>query len=238
MPKSLAEKRIGETRLMNCGMKATIISYKNAENIDVQFEDNEVLKWRSYQSFKRGEIRHPKVHTKRTKKDRTGETMIMRNGCKATIIRYGSCNDIDVKFDDGKDTIVKNWSYTRFKMGAIPYGRSESFKGTERLGETNIMRCGVSAKIISYISADNITILFDDGISVKTNYSAFNLGKVGHPTISLQKKGIGKFSTFDLSGIDHRLKKSDDIYYNCTCRNCKYKGVLTPTEMLEHKCLD
>ena len=31
--------RFGETRMMNCGMKATIIRYGNNGDIDVRFED-------------------------------------------------------------------------------------------------------------------------------------------------------------------------------------------------------
>jgi len=31
--------RLGETRMMNCGMEATIIRYGKYSNIDVRFED-------------------------------------------------------------------------------------------------------------------------------------------------------------------------------------------------------
>lgn len=35
-----------------------------------------------------------------TKTDRLGETRMMNCGMEATIIRYGTCADIDVRFED------------------------------------------------------------------------------------------------------------------------------------------
>ena len=48
-----------------------------------------------------------------TKKDRLGETRMMKCGMEATIIRYGGATDIDVRFEDG--TVVKNRWYGNFK---------------------------------------------------------------------------------------------------------------------------
>ena len=33
--------RLGETRMMNCGMEATIIRYNETHDIDVRFEDGD-----------------------------------------------------------------------------------------------------------------------------------------------------------------------------------------------------
>ena len=48
--------RVGETRMMNCGMKATIIEYFNAAKITIQFEDGTIIKNKTYQNFKNGII--------------------------------------------------------------------------------------------------------------------------------------------------------------------------------------
>ena len=231
--KVLSDKRIGETRLMNCGMKATIVDYKNAENIDIEFEDGVVVTYKAYNSFKNGNIKHPHIHSY---KDRTGETKLMNCGLKATIIKYNGSNDIDVRFENGK--VVNHCSYNSFKIGSIrcPEVRDKRFKGYERLGETKVMHCGVNAKIVDYKSNDDITVLFDDNVSKRGVYSSFRRGRIGHPNIDLLKGGTGMFSTFNLTGIDHRLKNPEDVYYKCECIICKYKGVLKPTEMLEHKC--
>ena len=44
---------------------------------------------------------------------------MMNCGMKATIIRYGGCNDIDVRFEGG--TVVKDRQYKDFKKGEITH---------------------------------------------------------------------------------------------------------------------
>lgn len=46
--------RLGETRMMNCGMKATIIRYENADDINICFEDGKVVEHKTYRAFKKG----------------------------------------------------------------------------------------------------------------------------------------------------------------------------------------
>ena len=45
--------RLGETRMMNCGMEATIIRYGKYSDIDVRFEDGAVVKHKDYGKFKK-----------------------------------------------------------------------------------------------------------------------------------------------------------------------------------------
>ena len=51
--------RIGESKIMNNGMKATIIAYRKSHDIDVQFEDGYIVANREYACFKKGEITNP-----------------------------------------------------------------------------------------------------------------------------------------------------------------------------------
>ena len=44
--------RLGETRMMNCGMEATIIRYESAKDMDVCFKDGAIVEHRKYDSFK------------------------------------------------------------------------------------------------------------------------------------------------------------------------------------------
>ena len=67
--------RLGETRMMNCGMEATIIQYKNAMDIDVRFEDGSVVEHKAYGNFKRGGIVNPNIRA--FVKNRLGETRMM-----------------------------------------------------------------------------------------------------------------------------------------------------------------
>lgn len=106
--------RLGETRMMNCGMEATIIRYGSAMNIDVRFEDEKVVEHRTYDQFKKGIIVNPNI-----KASRLGETRMMNCGMEATIIRYESNADVDVRFEDG--TVVEHKGYKEFKNGRIAH---------------------------------------------------------------------------------------------------------------------
>ena len=37
-----SDERLGEVRMMNCGMYAKIIRYENKRDIDIQFDDNTI----------------------------------------------------------------------------------------------------------------------------------------------------------------------------------------------------
>mgnify|MGYP001137230537 CR=1 FL=1 len=106
--------RLGETRMMNCGIEATIIRYGNATDIDVRFEDGSVVEHKAYGNFKRGGIANPNM-----KASRLGEVRMMNCGMKATIIRYGKYSDIDVRFEDGK--VVEHKAYDTFKKSKIAH---------------------------------------------------------------------------------------------------------------------
>lgn len=55
------EVRLGETRVMNNGLSATIIDYKSSKNITVEFEDGVIVDNRTYYKFTVGEIGHPTI---------------------------------------------------------------------------------------------------------------------------------------------------------------------------------
>lgn len=54
--------RINETILMNNGLKATIIEYYGATNLDIQFENGAIAKNASYQNFKSGKVACPMIY--------------------------------------------------------------------------------------------------------------------------------------------------------------------------------
>ena len=122
-----AEARLGETRMMNCGMKATIIRYGNVMDIDVCFEDGTAVKDRRYEDFKKGRIANP--NTKASAENRLDETQMMKCGMKATIIRYNGGCDIDVRFEDG--TVVEDRRYAKFKRGEIAHESLSQKRGSK-----------------------------------------------------------------------------------------------------------
>ena len=172
--KTSAENCLGETKMMNCGMKATIIRYGGYNDIDVRFEDGAIAKCRGYKEFKKGSIANPNI-----KASRLGETRMMSCGMKATIIRYENSRDIDVRFEDG--AIAKHKLYGEFKKGGIAH---PSTTAKARLGEARVMKCSMEAIIIRYGSATDIDVRFKDGTVVKSRrYSAFQKGEIANPNI-------------------------------------------------------
>lgn len=51
--------RIGEKKMMKCGLEAEIVAYRRSEDMDVRFPDGVVVKNVQYANFKRGMVEHP-----------------------------------------------------------------------------------------------------------------------------------------------------------------------------------
>ena len=165
--------RLGETRMMNCGMEATIIRYGTCADIDIRFEDGTVAVHKTYNAFKKGEIANQNI-----KASRLSETRMINCDMEATIIRYGNSKDIDVRFEDG--TIAKCKGYEEFKKGGIAH---PSTVAENRLGETRMMNCGMEATIIRYNGVHDIDVRFEDGTVVEhKSYSKFKRGNIAHPS--------------------------------------------------------
>ena len=226
--KTFAKARLGETRMMNCGMKATIIRYENNRDIDICFEDGAIAKCKGYKEFKKGSIAHPST----TAEARLGETQMMNCGMEATIIRYNTGKDIDLRFEDG--TIAKCKSYKSFKKGEIA---NQNIKASfeNRLGETRMMNCGMEATIIRYNGAFDIDVRFEDGTVVEhKSYSKFKKGEIAHESLSLNH-GSKDFHGFICK---QGFKDEDRVLYECICKHCGLEDVLTPQEMMKHEKLE
>ena len=225
--KASAEDRLGETRVMNCGMKATIIRYGKYTDIDVRFEDGIEAVHKTYNSFKKGNIAHQKTNV--SAEARLGETRMMNCGMEATIIRYGNATDIDVRFEDG--TVVKDRRYEDFKKGKIT---NQNMKASveNRLGETRMMNCGMEATIIRYGNATDIDVRFEDGKVVKHGrYGNYKTGAITHQSLQLSH-GSKDFHGFICK---RGFIDEDRTLYECICKHCGLEDVLTPQEMIEHE---
>ena len=109
LPKAQREGQIGYNKQ---NQKMQIISYRNAKDIDIQFEDGAITTHRAYSNFLKGAISYPRdSRIGEVGKNNSGDTMI--------IIAYRSYEDIDIQFEDG--TIVYNKRYGHFKQGRIAY---------------------------------------------------------------------------------------------------------------------
>ena len=52
---------IGESYMMNCGMRATLLAYRRSNDIDVVFDDGTIVESKDLYSFRKGKIQNPKL---------------------------------------------------------------------------------------------------------------------------------------------------------------------------------
>ena len=148
---------------------------------------------------------------------------------EATIIRYGSATDIDVRFEDG--AIAKCKGYKEFKKGGI----ANSNMKASRLGETQMMKCGMKATIIRYENSRDIDVCFEDGTMIEHKaYDNFKKGEIAHESLNLSH-GSKDFHGFICK---QGFKDEDRTLYECICKHCGLEDVLTPQEMMEHEKLE
>lgn len=174
-----SNKRIGEKHYSNnAKQNVTIVAYRSAGDIDVQFEDGTVRTGVAYSHVVNGVLLHPKATTNEVAKQRIGITRIMNNGLQATIIAYRKSEDIDVQFEDG--SVRYNVTYDHFKNGKIGHPSTLRGHGADtRLGEEKIMNCGVQAKVIAYRQAHDIDVQFSTGdIRHHVDYYSFKIGRL------------------------------------------------------------
>ena len=184
--KKIRMTRTGEKRIMNCGMEAVIIAYRNANDLDVRFADGTIVEHKIYNSFKKGSIVNPQIY----KMKRIGENRMMNCGMEAEIIAYRRYNDMDVRFADG--TVVEHITYSNFhkRMIANP---NYTF-ADQKIGKKRMMNCGMEAEIVTYRKNNDIDVRFADGTFVEhKRYDYFKKGKIPNPNINVNaSKRIGK----------------------------------------------
>lgn len=173
------QMRMGETKMMNCGMEATIIDYKNSQNVTIRFKNGITKDHVAYSLFVHGLVRY-EGKSKTYAKKRLGETDTMRNGLKAIIIAYRTCMDMDVKFETG--VIREHVSYAEFSSGYLTEEKQDFIttrQKKDRLHEKHMMNCGFEAEIIDYKGSQNMTIRFENGeIREHVSYNQFKLGRI------------------------------------------------------------
>ena len=167
------EFRLGQVGVNNQDLKMTIIAYRKANDLDVQFEDGTIVKNRQYDHFLKGKIAYPS-------EKRIGETKKNNQDLIMTIIAYRGCMDIDVQFEDG--TIVKNKRYDSFLKGAITNHNYKDSRIIDRTSETNINNQELQMTIIAYRGCEDIDVQFEDGTIVKNKrYDSFLNGAIAYP---------------------------------------------------------
>ncbi len=163
-------KRVGETRVMNCGEEVVIIAYRSFTDIDIKFPDGTVKEHCNYARFEAGKIAKPA-------KSHLGERVLMNCGEYATVVCCNSGNDITIKFDDG--VVREHVRYSKFIRGEVPKKAVKHSKPVNHVGERRLMNCGEFAKIINYEGYNNVDVEFEDGTKrFNCDYKSFLTGGI------------------------------------------------------------
>ena len=124
--------RIGEFRIMTCGLSAKIINYKNHTDIDIEFEDGKIRRHCCYDSFKKGNIGY--CSREEIKAQRIGEVMTNSYNETFKVIEYNTDRNIIVEFQDEFKGKVKT-TYSNAKAGVVRNPYRKSVFGVGYLGE-------------------------------------------------------------------------------------------------------
>lgn len=194
------DERIGETRMMNCGMEATIIEYHGSGNIDVKFSNGTIVFHKNYYSFKNGKILNPN--------SRVGEVKTMNCGETAEIIEYYNSHNITIKFADG--FIRRGVYYTDFKRGVVKKKDGYSVSKSNKVGKRLQMKNGSWCTCVKYINCNNCCFRFDNGYETKTSYARFRNREIsnGSRYIEIKKElFINKINKSKQCNLSFMVKK-------------------------------
>lgn len=110
--------RLGEESVATNGMKIKIIEYRNAGDIDIQFEDGVVLQHKQYSSFKRGSIAHPQKNILLMSDRYKDKILYTQSGIRFKVINYVSSTDVEIMFEDG---LTKKVQLNNMKRGGVAH---------------------------------------------------------------------------------------------------------------------
>lgn len=160
------------------------IAYRGSRDVDVLFlENGAIAHGKEWRKFLSGGIRNPEGNAWK----HVGETKKMNCGMECRITAWRKYHDIDVEFSDGYQ--LGGVSYSTYKAGALNNPNVKRTTGKDRIGQTNTNCQGLRMEIIDYISADDITVKFEDGAIVEhRKYTNFQDGGINHPTYYSDKK--------------------------------------------------
>lgn len=226
--------RVGEVRTANNGQKITILRYRDATDIDVQFEDGTVVEHKSYGAFKRGQVVNPNIQYANgatSNHDKVGETRVAKNGQQMTIIAYRRYADIDVQFEDG--VIIRSIGYNAFRRGEVRnpgvYEVHRAARIQSILSKDYIMHNGLHLTVTAYNHSKSVNIRFETGFSRKdVSFDAVKDGMVKHD-LPYQMDNIRIESpAYVYNGVGN---------FFCRCNKCGKRDIMSIQEIKNHICI-
>lgn len=207
---------VGESRIMNNGLRATCIAFRSRDDCDFEFENGVIRKNVKWNSFIRNKLGLKSVKELNKDANIKGLRRQMKSGEFATCIEYRNNADIDVVFDDG--TVLYNKTKQCFMNG--DFVNPNSISRFSLIGVEKTMNCGMKAVCIADNGHLDITILFEDGTEVKTTRQCFNLCSVANPT-------LGKYYTVRNKNNFVGLEKVMNCGFKCKITKCDFVWDIT-----------
>lgn len=128
----MVNDRVGERKLMNCGVWCEITKYNGCNDVTVVFDDGKIKEKCFYSCFKDGTIGY--FSKKELKNIREGEEFSNANGETYIIKEYNGDRNVIVQFNDGNKACVKT-TYSNAKIGQVRNPYRKSIFGIGYLGE-------------------------------------------------------------------------------------------------------
>lgn len=194
---SKERERLGVRLVMNCGVGATVIGYRNANHMTIRFDDGYIVEDLGWDRFERGEVRHPykqRGDIIKMANDRIGEQKTMNCGVDAIIVYYETAHKMMVMFSDGSTKWCK---YREFVAGEVQCPsvkkkhhasalRSQRLR-EKRLHSRSMMNCGMECEIVEYTNAKDggIVVRFDDGMTLTASWHNFTTHSIHNPNLPL-----------------------------------------------------
>ena len=139
------------------------------------------------------------------------------------------CEHYGVDRNTYNNRIRNGWSQKDALEATTKFNGRGVYKVAERQNEQKEMGNGLVAKVVEYQNRHNIVVEFvDDGARVHASYKDYITGTIGHPTLNPRGRKKGTYCGFDVRRIDGK-------WFDCKCRKCGLKDIMTPRQMMEHR---
>lgn len=205
--------RAGTEHMANCGLKMTVLEYKNAHDSTVMFEDGHIVRNVEWRHFKNGAVKHPSFNKNGTPKHEVcvGESAIMANGLRAVVTNINPAhpNLITVQFETGTVVDTTTTAFAKKEVGhpvvkEDPHGiyakarseisRKAAMKSLRQkyIGMESTDSMNRPIRIADYTDRNHITVIYNDGCRVESTLGKFRKHKVTRPDDTPEPSGRNK----------------------------------------------
>jgi len=213
--------KTGDTRLMKCGLKATIIEAKSSNDITVQFENGVIKEHVRFSLFEQGKLTDIKSTGVKVF---VGDKFVNSEGEEFEVIEKKKNISI-IKFSDGT---IRDVETKRIKNGMSLSKIKTNFHSDKTIGAIFNTNCGLKCKVLRWKKKNTVDVEYEDGtLKEDINIQALKKGQVSHPNLNYAH-GHNYFHGYNCQRIFERNGK---VYYTVFSEENEPIAIMTPQEM-------